>query len=117
MAEALRGRAGQREPAVYGGAPVRSRPWTPWPRLDAETERTALAALRSGSWAIREMHTGRELYERSFARAFADGCGSSTRTPLSWTDGFLRTSHTHHRCRQLVAHVRVPSPLAVPCHY
>ncbi|MGK5551414.1 hypothetical protein ACSNOI_07345 [Actinomadura kijaniata] len=43
MAEALRGRAGQRELVVYGGVPVRSRPWTPWPRLDAETERTALA--------------------------------------------------------------------------
>ena len=33
--------------------------------------RIALDALRSGRWAISEMHNGHELYERRFARAFA----------------------------------------------
>ncbi len=46
-------------------------PWPAWPRLDPETERIALDALRSGRWAISEMHNGEELYERRFARAFA----------------------------------------------
>ncbi|SNS43286.1 DegT/DnrJ/EryC1/StrS family aminotransferase [Actinomadura mexicana] len=71
MSEALRGRTKRPELAAHGGPPVRSAPWPAWPRLDAETERIALDALRSGRWAISEMHNGQELYERRFAREFA----------------------------------------------
>ncbi|GGV18489.1 hypothetical protein GCM10010182_44940 [Actinomadura cremea] len=71
MTESLRHRTRRRDLAAYGGTPVRSEPWPAWPRLDAETEGIALEALRSGRWAISEMHNGRELYERRFARAFA----------------------------------------------
>jgi dTDP-4-amino-4,6-dideoxygalactose transaminase len=69
MSEALRSPTGKL--AAYGGTPVRDAAWPAWPALDAETERIALDALRSGRWAISEMHNGHELYERRFARAFA----------------------------------------------
>lgn len=62
--------------AAHGGTPIRTRPWPAWPRLDPETEELTLAALRSGRWAISEMHNGEELYERRFARSFADFHGS-----------------------------------------
>ncbi|QXJ22357.1 DegT/DnrJ/EryC1/StrS family aminotransferase [Actinomadura graeca] len=74
MSEALGGatKSGPGEGlAAYGGTPARATPWPAWPRLDAGTERLALDALRSGRWAISEMHNGQELYERRFARAFA----------------------------------------------
>ncbi|MFI0452141.1 DegT/DnrJ/EryC1/StrS family aminotransferase [Actinomadura sp. 6N118] len=71
MSEALHGATNAKELAAYGGTPARATPWPAWPRLDAETERIALDALRSGRWAISEMHNGEELYERRFARAFA----------------------------------------------
>lgn len=58
--------------ARYGGTPVRTAGWPTWPPLDDETEKTVLAALRSGRWAISEMHNGEELYERRFAHEFAD---------------------------------------------
>lgn len=81
MSEALR--SPSRELAVNGGAPARATPWPAWPRLDAETERIALSALRSGRWAISEMHNGEELYERRFARAFADYHGVSHCIPTT----------------------------------
>ncbi|MBO2447192.1 DegT/DnrJ/EryC1/StrS family aminotransferase [Actinomadura barringtoniae] len=70
MSETLNERTG--ELALHGGVPARTTPWPAWPALDDETERIVLGALRSGRWAISEMHTGEELYERRFARAFAD---------------------------------------------
>jgi dTDP-4-amino-4,6-dideoxygalactose transaminase len=58
--------------ALYGGTPQRSAPWPTWPPTDEETERLVLEVLRSGRWAISEMNNGAELFERRFARAFAD---------------------------------------------
>ena len=69
MSEMLDSRV--RQLAANGGTPVRATPWPEWPRLDPETERITLRALKSGRWAISEMHNGEELYERRFARAFA----------------------------------------------
>ncbi|TDD87665.1 glutamine--scyllo-inositol aminotransferase [Actinomadura darangshiensis] len=69
MNEAVRNRT--KDLAAYGGARTRTTPWPAWPKLDEETERIALSALRSGRWAISEMHNGEELYERRFAQAFA----------------------------------------------
>ncbi|MBA8956750.1 DegT/DnrJ/EryC1/StrS family aminotransferase [Actinomadura namibiensis] len=69
--------------AAYGGAPVRTTPWPAWPPLDDETERIVLGALRSGRWAISEMHNGEELYERRFARAFAKYHGAEYCVPTT----------------------------------
>jgi dTDP-4-amino-4,6-dideoxygalactose transaminase len=69
MSETLHSRV--KELAAYGGTPVRTTPWPAWPRLDDETESIVLNALKSGRWAISEMHNGEELYERRFAQAFA----------------------------------------------
>jgi dTDP-4-amino-4,6-dideoxygalactose transaminase len=68
MSETLQG---PKELAAYGGTPVRATPWPRWPSLDEGTEQTVLTALRSGRWAISEMHNGEELYERRFASEFA----------------------------------------------
>ncbi|MEQ4304951.1 DegT/DnrJ/EryC1/StrS family aminotransferase [Plantactinospora sp. B6F1] len=58
--------------ALLGGTPVRAAGWPGWPSLDAGTKATVAEALESGRWAISEDHNGHELYERRFARAWAD---------------------------------------------
>jgi dTDP-4-amino-4,6-dideoxygalactose transaminase len=81
MSETLDSRV--KELAAYGGTPVRTTSWPAWPRLDDETESIVLSALRSGRWAISEMHNGEELYERRFARAFADYHGVASCIPTT----------------------------------
>jgi dTDP-4-amino-4,6-dideoxygalactose transaminase len=36
--------------AIDGGAPVRTKPWPPWPAFDASEEEALLGVLRSGQW-------------------------------------------------------------------
>lgn len=87
MTEALQSRA--KELASNGGTPVRTTRWPAWPRLDDETERIALEALRSGRWSVSEMHNGEELYERRFARAYAEYHGVAHCTPTTSGTGAL----------------------------
>jgi dTDP-4-amino-4,6-dideoxygalactose transaminase len=59
------------ELAIFGGPPVRRRPWPRWPVADARTEQLMLEVLKSERWAISGPYTGQACYERRFAAAFA----------------------------------------------
>jgi dTDP-4-amino-4,6-dideoxygalactose transaminase len=69
--------------AVESGTPVRTRPWPAWPRADAGTEAIIREVLHSGRWAISGQHNGSELYERRFARAFAEFNGVPFCVPVA----------------------------------
>jgi len=43
------------KPALLGGQPVRTKPFTSWPFIDAADEKSVLAALRSGKWSRGEL--------------------------------------------------------------
>lgn len=62
--------------AIDGGTPVRpaDRPWPAWPTPADGAEKLLFNALHSGRWAI-SSPVGPELFERRFARAFADYVG------------------------------------------
>jgi dTDP-4-amino-4,6-dideoxygalactose transaminase len=53
--------------ALFGGSPIRKRPFTRWPIFDRRDEARLLRALRSGHWG---KLSGREVatFERSFAQ-------------------------------------------------
>ena len=36
--------------AIHGGAPVRTRPFSPWPQYGTEEEEALLSVLRSRAW-------------------------------------------------------------------
>jgi dTDP-4-amino-4,6-dideoxygalactose transaminase len=62
--------------AIHGAAPVRppERGWPTWPMQTSETRRLLGAVLNSERWAI-SSPGGAELFERRFARLFADYVG------------------------------------------
>ena len=53
--------------ALFGGKPVRSRPFTSWPVFGKIEERRLLSTLRSGNWGRLD---GKQVaeFERRFAR-------------------------------------------------
>ena len=57
--------------AIYGGKPLRSRPWPQWPVVGKETERVLIEVLNSGRWAVSGPYTGQPSFERKFAESFA----------------------------------------------
>lgn len=59
------------ELALWGGEPVRRRPWPDWPERSPDGERRALRLLREGRWT-RARGTEVELFERRFAASH--GC-------------------------------------------
>lgn len=61
--------------AVAGGAPVWSGGWPAWPQASAATLRAVEGALVSGRWSVSGGWTGREPFERTFARRFAEFLG------------------------------------------
>ena len=61
--------------AIYGGKPLRSRPWPQWPVVGKETERVLIEVLNSGRWAVSGPYTGQPSFERKFAESFATYCG------------------------------------------
>lgn len=69
--------------AIDGGTPVRPahRRWPRWPVPADHTERLLTSALHSGRWAI-SSPLGSELFERRFARAFADYVGVEHCVPV-----------------------------------
>jgi len=58
--------------AVFGGPPIRTRPWPKWPHSTTSTVDAVRDVLESSRWAISGPYDGRTSYERRFARAFAD---------------------------------------------
>lgn len=59
------------ELAVFGGPPVRWRPWPKWPIATPATQRCLLDVLRSGKWTISGWSNAVDTFERRLSRAFA----------------------------------------------
>jgi dTDP-4-amino-4,6-dideoxygalactose transaminase len=57
--------------AVFGGAPVRRRPWPKWPLTTPATQRNVLEVLHSGKWAISGWSDALDTFERRISKAFA----------------------------------------------
>ena len=68
---------------LQGGYPLRNKPWPKWPRSDEETKRNLLDVLDSGRWTFSGFYNGNRCYERRFAEAFANYCGSLYCTPVA----------------------------------
>jgi dTDP-4-amino-4,6-dideoxygalactose transaminase len=65
------------ELAVFGGPPVRRRPWPKWPVATPATQRCLLDVLHSGKWAISGWSNAADTFERRMSRAFAVYVGRS----------------------------------------
>lgn len=65
----------ENELAVFGGFPIRRRPWPKWPLATAATQRALLEVLHSGKWAISGWSDASDTFERRVSRAFADYVG------------------------------------------
>src|SRR5579872_3460352 len=65
------GRMSDNELAVFGGLPVRRRPWPKWPRATPATQRALLEVLHSGKWAISGWSDAVDTFERRIVKAFA----------------------------------------------
>jgi len=59
------------ELAVFGGVPVRQRPWPKWPRATPATQRCLLEVLHSGKWAISGWSDAVDTFDRRLSKAFA----------------------------------------------
>jgi dTDP-4-amino-4,6-dideoxygalactose transaminase len=59
------------ELAVFGGVPVRHRPWPKWPRATPAAQRGLLEVLHSGKWAISGWSDAADTFERRIIKAFA----------------------------------------------
>lgn len=59
------------ELAVFGGPPVRRRPWPRWPIVTPATQRCLLDVLHSGKWTISGWSNASDTFERRMSRAFA----------------------------------------------
>lgn len=60
------------ELAVFGGTPIRHRPWPKWPIATPATQRGLLEVLHSGKWAISGWSDASDTFERRVSRAFAE---------------------------------------------
>src|SRR5262245_61720989 len=68
--------------AIDGGTPVRRRaPWPKWPKPAHEAEQALAKVLDSGRWAISSPRSG-ELFERRFAKLFAEYAGARYCIPV-----------------------------------
>src|SRR5436305_1962393 len=65
------------ELAVFGGTPVRRRPWPKWPMAPPATQRSLLEVLHSGKWALSGWSDASDTFERRVSRAFASYVGRS----------------------------------------
>ena len=61
--------------AINGGTPIRKGGWPIWPVYEAETVEVLQQVLKSRRWAISSVYNGNPLYEKKFAKAFAEFCG------------------------------------------
>lgn len=70
--------------ALYGGAPVRdpSRPWPRWPIAAPSAEANLLKVLHGVRWTLTGPITGTPLFERRFARMFAEYVGTRHCVPV-----------------------------------
>jgi L-glutamine:2-deoxy-scyllo-inosose/3-amino-2,3-dideoxy-scyllo-inosose aminotransferase len=70
--------------ALHGGPPVRDpgRPWPRWPAPPAEAERNLLAVLHGDRWTLTGPIGRSELFERRFARLFAEYTGTRHCVPV-----------------------------------
>lgn len=70
--------------ALFGGEPVRSsaRPWPKWPAVAPGAQENLLAVLNGDRWALTSPSTDLDLFERRFARAFADYTGTRFCVPV-----------------------------------
>lgn len=59
------------ELAVFGGTPVRRRPWPKWPLATPATQRALLEVLHSGKWTISGWSDASDTFERRVSKAFA----------------------------------------------
>lgn len=57
--------------AVFGGTPIRHRPWPKWPSATPSAQRNLLEVLHSGKWAISGWSDASDTFERRISRAFA----------------------------------------------
>ena len=78
--------------SLKGGPPTRCRPWPKWPRADQETEVAILDVLNSGRWTFSGFYNGTRCYERRFAEAFANYCGTRFCTPVASGSAALITA-------------------------
>ena len=65
------------EPAILGGAPVRTRPFPAWPVADASEERALADVLRSGAW-FRGSGKHVDRFEAEYARLTGSPCCLAT---------------------------------------
>lgn len=67
--------------AIHGGVPIRTEGWAKWPQYASETLEMLQNVLESRRWAISGPFVGTELYEKKFAKAFADFCSAKYCVP------------------------------------
>jgi len=70
--------------ALHGGTPVRDpgRPWPRWPQPAPAAEANLLKVLHGGRWTLTGPISGTPLFEREFARRFADYVGTRHCVPV-----------------------------------
>src|SRR5258708_12043143 len=90
--------------ALYGGTPVRDpgRAWPRWPVPAPEAEANLLSVLHGDRWTLTSPITGTALFERRFARLFAEYTGPRHCLPADHRSGPLllaleplRLQHRH----------------------
>jgi dTDP-4-amino-4,6-dideoxygalactose transaminase len=62
--------------AIDGGKPIRSEGWPKWPQYNKDTIQLLKDVLTSQRWAISGPYVGTELFEKKFAKAFAEFCNA-----------------------------------------
>ncbi|MBT2899219.1 MULTISPECIES: DegT/DnrJ/EryC1/StrS family aminotransferase [unclassified Streptomyces] len=69
--------------AISGGPRLSNREWPRWPQPGDRALKSLEDVLTSGRWTLSCAYQGRDSYERQFASAFADYCGSTMCVPIS----------------------------------
>jgi dTDP-4-amino-4,6-dideoxygalactose transaminase len=69
--------------ALFGGRPIRTKPWPRWPQPTQATYEAVADVLGSTRWAVSGPYDGRVCYERRFAAAFAAFHGVPYCTPTT----------------------------------
>ncbi|GHG51803.1 DegT/DnrJ/EryC1/StrS aminotransferase family protein [Streptomyces griseocarneus] len=69
--------------AISGGPRLTDREWPRWPQPGDQALKSLEDVLTSGRWTISCAYQGRQSYERQFAAAFADYCGSTLCVPTA----------------------------------
>src|SRR5262245_16962100 len=78
--------------ALFGGTPVRTRPWAPWPVADGATLDRLAGVIASGRWTLTNPSPPVPTLEREVGRRLAERYGHAHCVPVSSGSAALRMS-------------------------